>query len=79
MLREKRPYMVITFDTTTQAMAMEKACRQAGIPGRLIPLPKEVSAACGLAWRLTDQEYGQWQPQINALPVQMGERVKLLL
>lgn len=42
---------VITFPTTTQAMAMESCCEKEGIPGRLIPLPSKISAGCGLAWK----------------------------
>ena len=29
---------------------MEKACRELDVPGRLIPVPREISAGCGLAW-----------------------------
>lgn len=49
-MRKKELKLVITFHTTTDAMAMEKACKQAGAPGRLIPVPREISAGCGLAW-----------------------------
>lgn len=46
----KRRQVVITFQTTTQAMAWERACKQEGLPGRLIPMPTVISAHCGLAW-----------------------------
>lgn len=49
-MRKKELKLVITFHTTTDAMAMEKACKQAGAPGRLIPVPREISAGCGLSW-----------------------------
>lgn len=49
-MREKTLKLVITFHTTTDAMAMEKACKSQEIPGRLIPIPQEISAGCGLAW-----------------------------
>ena len=49
-MREKILKLVITFHTTTDAMAMEKACKSHDIPGRLIPIPQEISAGCGLAW-----------------------------
>lgn len=42
--------LVITFHTTTAAMAMENACKAKGADGRLIPVPKIISAGCGLAW-----------------------------
>ena len=49
-MRKKELKLVITFHTTADAMAMEKACKQAGAPGRLIPVPREISAGCGLSW-----------------------------
>ena len=42
--------LVITFHTTTDAMAMEQMCKQKGVAGRLIPVPRLISAGCGLAW-----------------------------
>lgn len=42
--------LIITFHTTTDAMAMEAACKAAGADGRLIPVPRSISAGCGLAW-----------------------------
>ena len=50
MKRQKRNKLVITFHTTADAMAMERACRESGTPGRIIPVPREISAGCGLAW-----------------------------
>lgn len=42
--------LVITFHTTTSAMAMERICKGSGADGRLIPVPGSISADCGLAW-----------------------------
>lgn len=42
--------LVITFHTTTAAMAMEKVCKECGADGRIIPVPGSISADCGLAW-----------------------------
>ena len=46
----KQNKLVITFHTTTEAMAMERACKAVGADGRLIPVPKAITAGCGLAW-----------------------------
>jgi hypothetical protein len=51
-MRTKKEYKVITFSTTSDAMAMEKFCEKNNISGRLIPVPSEISAGCGLAWRI---------------------------
>lgn len=50
MMRKKELKLVITFHTTADAMAMEKACKEQAAPGRLIPVPRSISAGCGLAW-----------------------------
>ena len=47
---QKKPKVVITFHTTTDAMAMESLCKARSIGGRLIPVPGVLSADCGLAW-----------------------------
>ena len=49
-MREKKLWLVITFHTTAAAIAMEKLCRAKGLPGRLIPVPRELTADCGMAW-----------------------------
>ena len=46
----KTEKLVITFYTTTEAMAMEHICKQKQADGRIIPVPGSISADCGLAW-----------------------------
>ena len=53
---KKKPTLIITFATTTQAMAMEKFCAQQGLPGRLIPVPREITAGCGLSWKAAPED-----------------------
>ena len=54
-MREKVLTTVVTFGTTTQAIAMERECKKAGFEGRRIPVPREISASCGLAWKCIEQ------------------------
>ena len=54
---QKKLCLVVTFDATAAAMAAEKYCLARGVPGRLIPVPREITAGCGLAWKAeVDQE-----------------------
>lgn len=57
-MRKKELKLVVTFHTTADAMAMEKVCKEKGAPGRIIPVPRAISAGCGLAWcaALEDRE-----------------------
>lgn len=49
--REKKPRLIVTFHTTASAFQLEQAAREQGFSGRMIPVPRELSAGCGLAWR----------------------------
>ena len=49
-MRKKELKLIVTFHTTADAMAMEKACKEEHAPGRLIPVPRVISSGCGLAW-----------------------------
>ncbi|MHB1345207.1 MAG: DUF3343 domain-containing protein [Thermoleophilia bacterium] len=48
--------VVFVFATTHAAMAAEDALREEGISLQVIPLPSWVSADCGLALRLEEQD-----------------------
>lgn len=48
--RKKTPHAVVTFGSTADAMAVQAAAANGGVPGRMIPVPSEISAGCGLAW-----------------------------
>lgn len=50
--------VVMTFESTHQAIAFEAAAQALRLPGRLIPLPQAISAGCGLAW-LFEEDIGQ--------------------
>ncbi|MDO4272426.1 MAG: DUF3343 domain-containing protein [Eubacteriales bacterium] len=54
-MRKKQLCTVITFATTTDAMGMEATAAKSGFAGRLIPVPGELSAGCGMAWKSVNQ------------------------
>ena len=49
-MRQKEEKCVVTFRTTAAAMEMERTCKAAGVPGRLIPVPRTITAGCGMCW-----------------------------
>ena len=55
-MREKKPALVIAFETTSQALAAEALFTSSGLPGRMIPLPSNLSAGCGLAWKAEPEQ-----------------------
>ncbi|MEF9959121.1 MAG: DUF3343 domain-containing protein [Niameybacter sp.] len=48
--------LIVAFPTTTYALKAEYLCKEQKIPGRLIPIPRQISAGCGFAW-CTDIEH----------------------
>ena len=55
--QEKR--LIITFESTAMALKMEKVCRAEGAVGRLIPVPREITAGCGLSWMAQPEHKAQ--------------------
>ncbi|MEG1594176.1 MAG: DUF3343 domain-containing protein [Oscillibacter sp.] len=62
---------VVTFPTTTAAMAMEFACTGAKVPGRLIPVPRSISAGCGLCWAAPLESRGAVEALLLAEKIQI--------
>lgn len=49
-MKEKELKTIVTFHNVTEAIRMEKLCKESGMPGRLIPVPRAISASCGMSW-----------------------------
>ena len=46
----KETKLYTTFYTTAEAMATESVCRENNFSGKLVPVPRVLSAGCGIAW-----------------------------
>lgn len=68
---EKTERCVVTFPTTASAMAMEAAAQQENVPGRLIPIPRSISAGCGMCWSAPKEA----QPAVEDLVIQKGLQI----
>ncbi len=79
MIRKKIPCVVLTFSTTTAAMSMEKKCGEHKIPGRLITVPREITAGCGLAWKMTEEDYEAHKDAVESLNFTVEQTVFLEL
>ena len=78
-MRKKKPYQILTFHTTSAAMAMELYCKEHAISGRLIPIPRELSAGCGLAWRIEPEEYDCYKEQLLHAGIDIEQNVSLVI
>jgi hypothetical protein len=50
------PLAVVLFPSTQAAIRGEKVLQAAGIPGKLIPVPRYLSSECGMAYRFSAAE-----------------------
>lgn len=64
-MRTKKPQLVITFSNTPEAIKMEKYCQEQGLSGRLIPIPSQITAGCGLAWKTDPDTKEQFIEQLK--------------
>ena len=55
-MRKREARLIVAFYTTHDAMAFEDHCHEVGAQGRLIPLPRAISAGCGLAWSASPED-----------------------
>ena len=79
MPRIKTMKVILTFSTTTQAMAMEKAASEAKAPGRLIPVPVAISAGCGMAFSAPVEAKAQLISLAESRGIEVEEVYELLL
>lgn len=60
-------------------MEMEAFCKQNGIPGRLAPVPRRLSAGCGIAWRMEPEVYAQHRNLLENCAVEIEQSEELVL
>ncbi len=78
-MREKKPALVVTFDTAAAAMEAERRCQELGLPGRIIPVPREITAGCGLAWKAPPEAEAQIRSAFQGTGLPWSAMAVLLL
>lgn len=80
MARVRVPSLVVTFPTTAAALSCEECCQRRGLGGRMIPVPGQISAGCGLAWKTAPEARDELAAALAAdgVPVEGWAVVELL-
>ena len=55
-MMEKLVYHVILYKSVSHALMSEKILKNAGIPFKLIPVPKNISSDCGVCIRFLPED-----------------------
>lgn len=79
MIKHEGKRLVLTFYTTADAMAMERLCRKNDIPGRLMPVPRELTSDCGIAWSMPPEEAARLDAMLARHPLEIAGRSELEL
>ena len=64
-------FKLFTFNSTHQAILMEKTLKENGYETRLIPIPRSISASCGLAAKVLESDL----EAVNELAARYGIEV----
>ena len=48
-MKSAKENIVVTFATTADVFAFDKVCKNNNIEGRIISVPRQLSAGCGMA------------------------------
>lgn len=77
-MRQKEWRLIITFHTTAEAMACETICKRENVAGRIIPVPREISTGCGLAWCASPADQEMLEQFLIKKKIVFADIVKLL-
>ncbi len=77
-MKEKK-YLIITFSQTVMALYTERVCREDGMEGRIIPLPKSIDAGCGLVWASENRDRDMWEGYMKGKNIDYQEITEVLI
>ncbi len=78
-MKPKELRVIITFKNTTTAMAMEKFCKEHDLNGRIIPVPRTITAGCGLAWSADPHEREELEARMKEFHISYDDIYELVI
>ena len=77
-MREKKPYFVVTYFTTAEAMATEKACKEENIIGKLISAPRSITSDCGISYAASPSDEARIKEILDRRKIEYEKIVKII-
>ena len=74
---KKRLKLIVTFHTSSEAMATEKVCKEAGIEGQLISAPRELTADCGISYAAEVADKARIEELLNSKKIEFDRMVEV--
>ena len=78
-MRDKELRLIVTFNSTTDAIRFEKYCKANSIEGRLIPVPRTISASCGMCWRTQPENQSRIEAAMDKAGLIISDIYKIVL
>lgn len=72
MIRREGKRLVLTFHTTADAIAIERLCKAKQIAGRLIPVPRELTSDCGMAWSMLPADRSELETALETNKIEIA-------
>ncbi len=76
---EKTIKTVFTFPSTHEAISMEKLAREEKLPGKMIPVPRAISASCGICWAVEENFADMISSSLEKHGIYSDGRYRLLI
>lgn len=70
---------IATFDTTHMALYFEKTCRAKGLNVKIVPVPRSISASCGLACSYPCDDFESVKKAVSERSIDVAEFHKIEL
>ena len=74
---KKEVKLIVTFYTSSEAMATERVCREAGIDGKLISAPRNLTADCGISYATDVENQEKIEELLKEKKVEYEKMVKI--
>lgn len=74
---KKELKLIVTFYTSSEAMATERVCREAGIDGKLISAPRNLTADCGISYATDVENQEKIEELLKEKKVEYEKMVKI--
>lgn len=74
---KKKLKLIVTFHTSSEAMATEKVCKDAGIVGQLISAPRDLTSDCGISYAAEVGDKGRIEELLNSKKIEFDRMVEV--
>ena len=74
---KKKLKLIVTFHTSSEAMATEKACKDEGIIGQLISAPRELTADCGISYAAEVGDKDRIEELLNSKKIEYDRMLEI--